>query len=243
LGPGRRLKAAFTAFVDYDNTLHDTDSKYIAAFEGYLGMSGSEFLAIYTNKIHREIVHLKYPDRHDDLDFHGRLVAQHFGRPKDEDLISELKARFHKAEEECVRNPLFFADVGVFLEGLKQRGFKVCLTTGEDSQAKADALNKAFPGGYFDHIFGERELGVLKTEPQYFIQALELSGSEPASTATVGDAPLTDIKPAKAVGIRTVWLNRRGLPMPYEGLSPDYEVRNLVEACTALEKLAALSRA
>jgi len=234
---------AFTAFVDYDNTLHDTDAKYIAALEGYLGMGGAEFLAIYMNKIHREIVHLNHPDRHDDLDFHGRLVAQYFGRPKDEGLVSELKARFHAAEEEYLRNPVFFPDVGDFLLGLRQGGFKVCLTTGEDSQAKAAALNKAFPGGYLDYVFGERELGVLKTEPEYFLKALEQSGSKPASTATVGDAPLTDIKPAKAVGIRTVWLNRRGLLMPYEGLSPDYEARNLAEALKALEKLTALTRA
>ncbi|MEM2904291.1 MAG: HAD family hydrolase [Candidatus Bathyarchaeia archaeon] len=237
------FKPVFTVFVDYDNTLHDTDSKYAEAFEGYLGMTGDEFLGIYVNRIHREIVHFKYPDRHDDLDFHGRLVAQYFGRPKDESLISELKARFRRAEQECLRSPLFFPDVEGFLVGLRQRRFKVCLATGEDSQAKGAALNQAFPGGYFDYIFGERELGVLKTEPQYFVKALELTGSKPASTATVGDAPLTDIKPAKAVGLKTVWLNRRGALMPYESLRPDYEVRNLTEALTALDKLATLSRA
>lgn len=241
MGKRQNSRATFTVFVDYDNTLHDTDSKFIAAFEGYLDMSADEFLAIYTNKIHRETVHFNYPERHDDVDFHGRLVAEYFGRPRDQAVVSELKGRFRRAEQECLRNPLFFPDVGGFLEGLRQRRFRVCLTTGEDSQAKGAALNEAFPGGYFDYVFGERELGVLKTEREYFVKALRRTGSEPASTATVGDAPLTDIKPAKAVGIKTVWLNRRGAPMPYDGVSPDYEVRSLAEALTALDKLAALS--
>lgn len=48
---GANCKPFFTAFVDYDNTLHDTDSRYVAAFEGYLGMTGDEFLRIYMNKI------------------------------------------------------------------------------------------------------------------------------------------------------------------------------------------------
>lgn len=236
-------RAGFTVFVDYDNTLHDTDSIYATAFEGFLEMSGAKFLAVYTNKIHREIVHFHRPDKHDDVDFHGRLVAEHFGRPGDEETISELKTRFKRAQQECLRNPVFFLDAEPFLKALKQRGFKVCLATGEDLEEKVAAINRALPGSYFNYVFGERELGVLKTEPDYFLKALELTGSEATSTATVGDAPLTDVRPAKATGIMTVWLNRRGEAMPYEGLQPDCEVRNLMEAIAALDRLAGLGGA
>ena len=88
---------------------------------------------------------------------------------------------------------------------------------------------------YFDHIFSEPEIGFLKTEQSYYRIALERAGARPDETVSIGDTPMSDIRPAKAVGITTIWVNRRGEPTPENhDQRPDHEVHNLIEAVEIL---------
>lgn len=73
--------------------------------------------------------------------------------------------------------------------------------------------------GYFKHILVSEEVGYAKPHPSIFQRALELAEVPPGEALFVGDTPETDILGAQGVGLKTVWLNRKGRRWP-EGLSP-----------------------
>lgn len=109
------------------------------------------------------------------------------------------------------------------------------LTNGNADIYKTDA------GEYFDFAFLAEEVGASKPAPDMFHAALATTGVLPGQVAHVGDSPEHDIAGARAVGMRTVWVNLRGEAWP--GGSPaDAEIRNLRElpaALASLEKLQA----
>ena len=52
------------------------------------------------------------------------------------------------------------------------------------------------------------QLGIRKADRRIFMQGLAAMRTDPAASLFVGDDPDADIVGAKAVGMRTVWLNR-----------------------------------
>jgi HAD superfamily hydrolase (TIGR01549 family) len=67
-------------------------------------------------------------------------------------------------------------------------------------------------GEFFDanippelQLFSCRE-GLTKPAPELFSRVLERAGADPAETLMVGDTYRTDIEPAAACGMRTLWL-------------------------------------
>ena len=88
----------------------------------------------------------------------------------------------------------------------------------------------------FNHIFSERRIGYLKTETEYYKEALRRAGAKPEETYSIGDTPLSDIRPAKLIGIGTIWLNRRNEPTPsdHEQVA-DFQATTLEEAVKHLE--------
>ena len=65
-----------------------------------------------------------------------------------------------------------------------------------------------------DVLVVSEEAGAKKPEPEIFRIALERCGAMASQTVMLGDSWDSDVMGAHAVGIRTVWLNRRGLPSP-----------------------------
>ena len=90
-----------TVFIDYDNTLHDSDSKFIERFDEparALGLTGKELWEIYLFKIHREIVHSRFLERHSDGEFHCKLIFEHLGKNYDRVLAERIIDAYQKAE-------------------------------------------------------------------------------------------------------------------------------------------------
>lgn len=224
-----------TVLMDYDGTLHDWDSVLIRSLDGILGLSGGELYRIYVYDIHRAIVHTRYPERHDDMPFHCRLIFRHLDRPFDPEVADLIRSKFEEASEQARTRPIYFDDAIPALDELRAMGLKLCLSTGRDAEEKAETLERITGVRYFDHIFSETFLGCLKTEARYYRIALRRAGAEPETAVSVGDTPMSDIRPAKAVGIRTIWVNRRGEPTPEEpDQRGDHEVRDLLEAVELL---------
>jgi putative hydrolase of the HAD superfamily len=92
-------------------------------------------------------------------------------------------------------------------------------------------MEKATGERFFSHVFSEPMVGCLKTEPEYYMEIMKKVGFKPDEAASVGDTPLSDIRPAKLVGIHTIWVNRRGEPRPTDPEQvAEHEVRDLLEA-------------
>ena len=216
-------------FIDYDGTLHDSDAKYAAKLDGILGLSGSQIWEAYL-WVHREIVHRQYPEKHDDSLFHQKLLFEHLKQPYDAGEAQRIADRFWEAQEECWTKPSFFPDTFPFLNGAKEKHL-LCLATGDYAPEKAEALEKAGGRSYFAYAFDRSQLGV-KGESSYFKNALITTNSRPEDGVVIGDSLAHDIVAAKAAGLTTVWLNRKGIPGVTTPPRPDYEARDLLEVLT-----------
>lgn len=85
---------------------------------------------------------------------------------------------------------------------------------------------------YFSVVASSWEAGVLKPDPALFRFALSQAACAPQQAAMIGDRLDNDVYPAKALGMKTVWI-RQGfgaLQAPKgPAYAPDYTVRSLTE--------------
>jgi len=220
-----------TVFMDYDGTLYDWDGVLARNLDGLLGLPGRRLYEIWTYDIHRSIVHERHINRHDDLQFHCQLLYKHLGVPYDEETPSIILAKFQEASNKAKNDPLYFPDAIPALDRLHEAGLTIGLSTGRNAEEKAATLEVATGTSYFRHVFSEPGLGYLKTAPEYYRLALQRAGARSEETVSVGDTPLSDIRPANLTGIATIWLNRDGEPKPTAPDSnPDHEVIDLTQA-------------
>ena len=102
-----------------------------------------------------------------------------------------------------------FEDAAETLEALVDRGYHLGIIA---NQVPGTAQRLATWGllKYFAVVAASAELGVAKPDPLIFEKALELAGCQPCDSVMVGDRLDNDIRPAKNLGMRTVWI-RKGL--------------------------------
>lgn len=84
------------------------------------------------------------------------------------------------------------------------------------------------------------EVGLAKPDPAIFAFALREAGCSPAEAVYVGNRLDNDVRPAKAAGLRTVWLLRGeapARPTRRQLAEPDAVVSALAELPAALEEL------
>ena len=85
---------------------------------------------------------------------------------------------------------------------------------------------------YFSVILSSAEEGISKPAKELFLRAIERAGCAPHEAWMIGDRPDNDIKPAKALGMKTVRV-RQGLgglmPVTSEEMRADHTVDSLSE--------------
>lgn len=99
------------------------------------------------------------------------------------------------------------------------------------------ALARSGLDGFFAHIWTARELGVPKPEPAYFEIVLRDLGVSASQVVMVGDTFASDIEGPRRCGLRTIWYNAAGLPVPEGSAPPDATIRNLDDLPGAVRAL------
>ncbi len=226
-----------TVFIDFDDTLHDSDSKFAARLDGLFGLRGLDLWRTFLEKIHRDIVHVRYPDRHEDEEFHAKLLFDYLGKPFDPVAAEAFRKACDVAKRERWSNPAYFPDAFKFLAEAKGLGYVLCLTTGEHAREKAAGIEKFSGRQFFDHVFGEKDLGHNKGDVGYFMEALRVTRTTPRECVCIGDTLTHDIAPAKLAGITTIWLNRRQEVLPDGFPRPDFEAHSLTEALEFVKEM------
>ena len=87
---------------------------------------------------------------------------------------------------------------------------------------------------YVDLIVASAEEGVSKPDRRIFEIALRRSNCTPEQAVMIGDRIDNDILPAKAMGMRTVWIRQgfgRFWTITQDAERPDITVENLMELC------------
>ncbi|GHU39414.1 putative uncharacterized hydrolase YsaA [Bacilli bacterium] len=135
-----------------------------------------------------------------------------------------------------IENAVPYDDTYTALNALYERYELVLLTNGAPSLQqlkleKAPELRK-----YFKKIIISGDFGQGKPSPELFDFALSRAKADKATSLMVGDQLFTDILGANTVGMRSVWLNRKGVAQS-ELATPDYTVNSLTEVVALLDKI------
>ncbi len=125
------------------------------------------------------------------------------------------------------------------LKALHEQGFSLALisdTGMTPGRVMRRVLERAGLLEFFAHCTFSNELGVTKRRPQAFTSTLAQLGVSPTEALHVGDSPETDIRGAKAVGMRTALLLQNN-PRP-EGIPlADLVLQKITELPEALKGL------
>jgi len=160
------------------------------------------------------------------LESFRRVLAAH--DVHDPELPGWMVEEWMAARPEAVR---LHDDVGPELDALDAAGRVLgAITNGNFPFARLPVARR------FAFVVHAEEVGELKPAPAAFRRAVELSGGDPQRWVHVGDGLDTDIEGAQACGMRAVWINRGGLPLP-EGYAPDAELRTLAGLAQVVTRL------
>ena len=98
-----------------------------------------------------------------------------------------------------------YPEAAEVLAALRARGYRIGVIANQ-SAGTADRLQAWGLLAHIDLVVASAEEGVAKPDPAIFRIALERAGCAPEEAVMIGDRLDNDIVPAKAVGMRTVWL-------------------------------------
>lgn len=116
-----------------------------------------------------------------------------------------------------------YPEVAGVLAGWRARFTLVSVTNG-NSDVELTPLR-----GLFHHHLDAAEAGAAKPDPALFHLALERAGAAASEALHIGDDPARDIAPARALGMRTVWVNRSGSEWPKDLEPADAAVKDFTE--------------
>lgn len=98
-----------------------------------------------------------------------------------------------------------YPDARSTLAALIQMGYKLGIIANQ-KLGTAERLENWGLRQYFDVIVSSAEIGYAKPDKRIFEKALEMAGCTARESVMVGDRLDNDMIPAKALGMRTVWI-------------------------------------
>jgi HAD superfamily hydrolase (TIGR01509 family) len=172
----------------------------------------------------------------DDLHEHRRLVALELDGTYRELRLESFRRVLERDGVDDPELPAWMVEVW-----MDER--KTAVRLHDDVEPELDALaadghllgaitNGNFPFAQLDvaerfaFIVHAEELGEMKPAAAPFRHAASLCGGDPARWVHVGDGLDTDVAGAQACGMKAVWINRAGIPLP-DGFMPDAELPSL----------------
>lgn len=125
-----------------------------------------------------------------------------------------------------------YPNVQSTLTALVDKGYKLGIIANQNF-GTAERLENWGLRQYFDVIATSAEIGCAKPDKEIFEKAFELAGCTAEESIMVGDRLDNDIIPAKALGMKTVWL-KSGLAQYQNGALgngvADYQINKLAES-------------
>lgn len=136
----------------------------------------------------------------------------------------KVRGRFMKAHK----------DLDKVLSELKKRGYKLgLLSNGVKSWGERDFQTLCFDTKkYFSNVLFSQECGFMKPDIKVFALILYEMDSPAKETFFIGDDYETDIAGAKDAGMKTIFLNRKGIKK-FE--KADFEIKKLKEVLKILK--------
>ena len=149
----------------------------------------------------------------------------------DDDALAAELAQFFERDRRT--RHIVFPETPRVLEELKKH-YKLALITNGAIDIQRDKIEGSKLGNFFDPIIISGEVGSGKPNPKLFQMALERLAVTPEETVMIGDSLSRDIGGARAVGIRTIWVNRYQNTIAEHHPTPDLQLTDLVTLPTIL---------
>jgi putative hydrolase of the HAD superfamily len=162
-------------------------------------------------------------------------VARAFVPGEDRAALSALAARYWEYPAGALH-----ADVVPALDVLADR-YRLALVANQRAHVM-EALRRDGLADRFDVIALSEVVGVEKPDPAIFRYALERTGVPATRAVHVGNRLDTDVRPARKLGLRTVWVLRGeapAQPTEHQLAEADAAIRSLAELPAALAGLEA----
>lgn len=131
------------------------------------------------------------------------LVEEFQLRAKPQTLIREFRA---KAWRHCQ----LFDDAEVVLQALRSEGYKLAIITNGSRQSQRAKLRSTGLLSQVDVVLISGEEGIKKPHPAIFERGAARLKVDVRDCIFVGDNPRTDMMGAKQVGMKAIWVERRG---------------------------------
>jgi len=90
---------------------------------------------------------------------------------------------------------------------------------------------------FFDIMIDSTSIDIRKPDPGIFKFAIEKLNILPENTVVIGDSYNRDIKPAKLLNCKTIWLDVSSWTKPEETGAADFIINNIVEIKEIIDKL------
>jgi FMN phosphatase YigB (HAD superfamily) len=165
--------------------------------------------------------------------FKTRLARRFLGDGADVGEVTKRASRHWQYGPDAL-----YPDVRPALEELAA-SYRLGVVANQQSAVRG-ALERDGLDGFFQAWAVSKDLGIEKPDLRIFTAALEIAGAPASRTAMAGDRLDYDVQPAKAAGMRAVWVLRGEAPAhpTAEQLAvPDAAAGSLAELPTALERL------
>ena len=116
------------------------------------------------------------------------------------------------------------------LDLLRSRGYRLGLLTNGDGETQRYKIERFGLAEYFGTILIEGELGFGKPDARIYRMALSVLGLNPEDTCMVGDNLNWDVEAPQELGIRALWIDRKGTGLPIGSTSvPHWVIRDISE--------------
>jgi putative hydrolase of the HAD superfamily len=132
------------------------------------------------------------------------------GTTASEDLARDAAAAYRQRYSEARRA---VSGAAALLRLVRSRA-RVGIVSNNLLEEQRDKLRVCGLTPYVDELVVSEEAGTAKPDPAIFALALERLGCEPRAAVMVGDSWAADIAGARAAGIRAIWFNPHGEPVP-----------------------------
>lgn len=149
----------------------------------------------------------------------------------DDDALAAELAQFFERDRRA-RHVVFPETMSVL--GELKKHYKLALITNGAIDIQRDKIHGSNLADFFDPIIISGEVGFGKPNPKLFQMALERLAVTPDQTVMIGDSLSRDIGGARAMGIRTIWVNRFQRTVAGNDPIPDLQLTDLVTLPTIL---------
>ena len=214
-------------FLDIGGVLYD-DRVYAEAWRRALRESGATFTDAAFDSEYAAC------RASQDRSFRVHLTKTFLGPEGDVRDVGTRAARYWQYPPSALH-----ADVVPTLTNLRDGGYRLGVIANQPSQIRA-AMQRDGLVPFFEVWGVSDDLGLHKPDPALFRRTLELAGGDGARAVMVGDRLDYDMRPARAAGMRTVWILRGEAPddpTPAQLAEPDVAIEELQQLLDVLDEL------